>query len=91
MCCRSVFKNVLHALTVLHESKEMDPEAPSLRQTLKGRWKGARTLRPGRPRMDGLVKIGADDMAQNGVEVNQESLKQALEAVNNFMYEQSDC
>jgi hypothetical protein len=83
--------NVLHALTVLHESKEIDPDAPSLKQTLKGRWKGARSLRPNRPRMDGLVKIGADDMAQNGLEVKQEKLKQALEAVDSFIYEQSEC
>jgi hypothetical protein len=90
MCLSSIFLNVLHALTVLHESKEIDPSVPSFKQTLKGRWKGARSLRPGRSRMDGLIKIGADETAQNGLEVKQESLKQALEAVNNFIYEQAE-
>jgi len=89
---QSIFLNVLNALTVLHESKEVNPdieaEAPSFKQTLKARWKGARSLRPGRSRMDGLIKIGEDDMAQDGLEVSQEGLKHALEALNNFINEQ---
>jgi hypothetical protein len=86
----SIFLNVLNALTVLHESKEMDPEAPPFKQSLKARWKGARSLRPGRSRMDGLIKIGEDDMSQDGLEVGQESLKRALEALNNFIHEQAE-
>jgi hypothetical protein len=88
---RSIFLNVLNALTVLHESKEMDPEGPPFKQTLKARWKGARALRPGRSRMDGLIKIGEDDMSRDGLEVSQESLKHALEALNNFIHEQAEC
>lgn len=40
--------------------------------------------------MDGLIKIGADEMSQDGLEVNQEKLKNALEALNNFIYEQNE-
>ncbi|KAF1913908.1 hypothetical protein BDU57DRAFT_480605 [Ampelomyces quisqualis] len=88
---QSIFLNVLNALTVLHESKEIDPEGPSFKQTLKARWKGARSLRPGRSRMDGLIKIGEDEMSRDGLEVSQDSLKHALEALNNFIHEQSEC
>lgn len=87
---QSIFLNVLHALNVLHESKEIDPEVPPFKQTLKSRWKGARSLRPGRSRMDGLIKIGADEMSQDGLEISQERLKSALEALNNFIHEQTE-
>lgn len=40
--------------------------------------------------MDGLIKIGEDDMSQDGLEINQEELKHALEALNNFIHEQAD-
>lgn len=40
--------------------------------------------------MDGLVKVGNDTMDGNGLEVNQEALKEALLAVNNFMHEQEE-
>ncbi|KAF2032276.1 hypothetical protein EK21DRAFT_61505 [Setomelanomma holmii] len=87
---QSIFLNVLNALIVLHDSKDIDPEGPPFKQTLKARWKGARSLRPGRSRMDGLIKIGADEMSQDGLEVSQERLKKALEALNNFIHEQAD-
>jgi hypothetical protein len=41
--------------------------------------------------MDGLIKIGEDEMSRDGLEVSQESLKQALEALNNFIHEQAEC
>lgn len=83
--------NVLHALKVLHEQKEIDPEVPNFfKQALKARWKGAKSLRPGRSRMDGLIRIGADEMLQDGLEVSQEELKHALEALNNFIHEQQE-
>lgn len=89
--CRSIFLNVLNALTVLHENKEMDPEVPPFKQSLKARWKGARSLRPGRSRVDGLVKIGEDELSrEGGLEVEQEKLKHALEALNNFIHEQAE-
>jgi hypothetical protein len=81
---------VLNALNVLHESKEIDPEGPSLQKMLRARWKGAKSLRPGRSRVDGLISIGADDMSQNGLEVSQDSLKRALEALNQSIHEQTD-
>lgn len=46
--------------------------------------------RPGRSRMDGLVKVGNDGMNGDGLEVDQEALKQALLAVNNFMHEREE-
>lgn len=80
----------MNALTVLHESKEIDPEGPPFTQTLRARWKGARSLRPGRSRVDGLIKVGADEMSQDGIEVSQDRLKRALEALNQFIYEQTE-
>jgi hypothetical protein len=90
VCVCSIFLNVLNALNILHESKGVDPEGPPLKQTLRVRWKGMKSLRLGRSRMDGLIKIGADDMSQDGLEVDQESLKHALEALNQFIHEQNE-
>lgn len=81
--------NVLNALTVLRESKELSPSCPSINST-KSRWRIAKAWRPGRSRMDGLVKVGTDSMSGNGIEVNQEALKEALLAVNNFMHEREE-
>lgn len=36
------------------------------------------------------MKIGDDGVSGDGLEVNQESLKQALLALNNFIYEQGE-
>lgn len=40
--------------------------------------------------MDGLVKVGNDGMSGDGLEVDQEALKQALMAINNFMHEREE-
>jgi hypothetical protein len=40
--------------------------------------------------MDGLVKVGNDGMSSDGLEVSQETLKEALLAVNNFMHEREE-
>jgi hypothetical protein len=37
-----------------------------------------------------MVKVGADSMSGDGLEVNQECLKQALLAINNFMHEREE-
>lgn len=64
---------------------------PPFKQSLKSRWKGVRALRPGRSRMDGLIKVGEDELSrEGGLEVEQEKLKQALEALNNFIHEQAE-
>ncbi|KAJ4413169.1 hypothetical protein N0V91_000143 [Didymella pomorum] len=86
---QGIFLNVLNALTVLRESKEISSECPTLQQT-KSRWRIAKMWRPGRSRMDGLVKVGNDGMNGDGLEVDQEALKQALLAVNNFMHEREE-
>ncbi|KAF3040332.1 hypothetical protein E8E12_008657 [Didymella heteroderae] len=86
---QGIFLNVLNALTVLRESKEISSECPTLNQT-KSRWRIAKMWRPGRSRMDGLVKVGNDGMNGDGLEVDQEALKQALLAVNNFMHEREE-
>ena len=36
------------------------------------------------------MKVGNDSMSDDGLEVNQETLKQALMAVNNFMHEREE-
>jgi hypothetical protein len=38
----------------------------------------------------GVVRIGCDDMACDGLEVDQECLKEALVALNNFIHELAD-
>ncbi|KAJ4990471.1 hypothetical protein SVAN01_04133 [Stagonosporopsis vannaccii] len=86
---QGIFLNVLNALTVLRQSKEISSTCPSINST-KSRWRIAKTWRPGRSRMDGLVKVGNDSMEGNGLEVNQEALKEALLAVNNFMHEREE-
>ena len=63
---------------MLRESKEISSECPSINST-KSRWRIAKTLRPGRSRMSG-----------DGLEVDQEALKQALMAINNFMHEREE-
>jgi hypothetical protein len=85
----SIFLNVLNALTILRESKEISSSCPSLNVT-KSRWRIAKAWRPGRTRPDGMVKVGVDTMSGDGLEVNQECLKQALLAVNNFMHEREE-
>ncbi len=36
------------------------------------------------------MKVGTDSMSGDGLEVNQEALKEALLAVNNFMHEREE-
>lgn len=36
------------------------------------------------------MKVGTDSMSGDGLEVDQETLKQALMAVNNFMHEREE-
>jgi hypothetical protein len=38
----------------------------------------------------GVVRIGSDDMSRDGLEVDQECLKEALVALNNFIHELAD-
>lgn len=85
----SIFMNVLNALTVLRKRKEISSSCPSINST-KSRWRIAKGWRPGRSRVDGLVMVGNDDMSADGIEVDQEVLKQALLAVNNFMHEREE-
>lgn len=41
-------------------------------------------------RGDGLVRIGYDEMSRDGLEIDQERLKEALMALNNFIHEAVD-
>ncbi|KAF2703884.1 hypothetical protein K504DRAFT_165697 [Pleomassaria siparia CBS 279.74] len=81
---QSIFVNILNALLVLREKEEISPSCPSL-HTSRCRWSILRTIKSNKSRMDGLVKIG--DEVGDGLEVNQESLIQALTALNNFVHE----
>lgn len=85
----SIFLNVLNALTVLRESIEIADSCPPFKQTRR-RWSVTKSWNPRRP-TTGRVKIGYDDMSQDGLEVDQETLKEALTALNNFIHEQADC
>jgi len=38
----------------------------------------------------GVVRIGYDEMSRDGLEVDQECLKEALIALNNFIHENAD-
>ena len=38
----------------------------------------------------GVVRIGYDEMSRDGLEVDQELLKEALVALNNFIHELAD-
>jgi hypothetical protein len=38
----------------------------------------------------GIVRIGYDEMSSNGLEVDQECLKEALMALNNFIHENAE-
>lgn len=86
---QSVFLNVLNALTVLRESIEIAESCPPFKQTRR-RWSITRSWNPRRP-TTGRVKIGYDQMSQDGLEVDQDTLKEALTALNNFIHEQADC
>lgn len=86
---QGIFLNVLNALTVLRGRKDISASCPSINST-RSRWRIAKAWRPGRSRGDGLVKIGNDGMSSDGLEVDQETLKQALMAVNNFMHEREE-
>ncbi|KAF1838733.1 hypothetical protein BDW02DRAFT_488325 [Decorospora gaudefroyi] len=88
---QGIFLNVLNALTVLRESREIADSCPPFTQTRK-RWEVARRWNQKRSRMGagGLVRIGYDEMSRDGLEVDQECLKEALMALNNFIHEAAD-
>lgn len=88
-CNNSIFLNVLNALTVLRESREIADSCPPFTKGRK-RWEVARKWPRNRSRVDGLVKIGYDNMSRDGLEVSQESLKEALMALNNFIHVNAD-
>jgi hypothetical protein len=92
MCCR-IFLNVLNALTVLRESREIADSCPPFTSTRK-RWEVAKRWNQKRSRMGavgGIVRIGYDEMSRDGLEVDQECLKEALMALNNFIHENAEC
>lgn len=51
----------------------------------KSRWRILKSWRAGKTRMDGMIKVGDD--GGDGLDVEQESLTQALTALNNFIHE----
>lgn len=87
---QSIFLNIVNALQVLREKEELSPSCPAFNTTAsKKRWRILSAWRPGKSRrverMDGRVKIG--DECGDGLEVNQQSLVEALTALNNFIHE----
>lgn len=89
---QGIFLNVLNALTVLRETREIADSCPPFTQTRK-RWEVARRWNQKRSRPNnpsGVVRIGYDEMSRDGLEVDQECLKEALIALNNFIHECAD-
>jgi len=86
---QSIFLNVLNALTRLRESVEIAESCPPFKQTRRRR-SITKSWNPKRPRT-GRVRIGYDEMSQDGLDLDQETLKEALTALNNFIHEQADC
>ncbi|ORY19829.1 hypothetical protein BCR34DRAFT_471330 [Clohesyomyces aquaticus] len=84
---QSIFLDILNALQVLREKEELSPSCPSF-STTKSRWRVLRSWRPGKSRMDGLIKVG--DEAGDGLEISQETLIEALTALNNFIHEHKE-
>lgn len=83
---QSIFLNMLEALQLLHEKEDVSPSCPTFSANAnRTRWRVLRGSRPGKSRMDGLVKVG--DEGGGGLEVSQESLNLALTALNNWIYE----
>jgi hypothetical protein len=83
----SIFVDILNALQVLREKEELSPSCPSFSMS-KSRWRVLRSWRPGKSRMDGLIRVGDD--AGDGLEIDQETLVGALTALNNFIYEHKE-
>ena len=76
---------------MLRESREIAESCPPFKSSRK-RWEVTKRWTPRRTsRADGLVRIGYDDMLRDGLEVNEENLKEALMALNNFIHENADC
>ncbi|KAF2681280.1 hypothetical protein K458DRAFT_309795 [Lentithecium fluviatile CBS 122367] len=84
---QSIFIVILNALNLLREKEEISPSCPAM-STTRSRWRVLRGIRPGKSRMDGMVKIGDDN--GGGLEISQESLTQALTALNNFIHEHKE-
>lgn len=76
-------------MTVLRESTEISESCPPFTKTRK-RWEVARRWPRKMSRGDGLVRIGYDEMSRDGLEIDQERLKEALMALNNFIHEAVD-
>ena len=80
---------MLNALNLLHEKEVISPSCPSMKApTTRSRWRVLKGFRPGKSRMDGLVKIGDDQ--GDGLDISQESLTHALTALNNFIHERKE-
>ncbi|KAF2738353.1 hypothetical protein EJ04DRAFT_50692 [Polyplosphaeria fusca] len=85
---QNIFLNIVNALHVLREKEELSPSCPAF-NTSKKRWRMIHAWRPGKAKMDGRVKIGGD-LGGDGLEVNQQSIIEALTALNNFIHEHNE-
>lgn len=74
----------MSALQTLREKEDISPSCPSFKET-RSRWRVLKAFRLGKSRIDGKLKVG--DEGGDGLEVSQESLTQALTALNNFIHE----
>ncbi|KAF2021971.1 hypothetical protein BU24DRAFT_33717 [Aaosphaeria arxii CBS 175.79] len=82
-----IFLNVINALRVLREKEDVSPSCPSF-NTSKTRWRVLKSWRPGKLRMDGLVKVGDD--RGDGLDIAQQDFIEAITALNNFIHERKE-
>lgn len=74
---------------MLHDKEEVSPSCPPFNvNSSRKRWRVLQGCRPGKSRMDGLIKIGDED--GDGLEISQERLKLALAALNNWIHEHKE-
>jgi len=87
---QSIFLNILNALNALRILKDVSPTCPAFQKTRK-RWEAARHWTPNRRMQpNGKVRIGYNEQARDGLEVSQAQMRQALEALNNFIHEYTE-
>ncbi|KAF2279542.1 uncharacterized protein EI97DRAFT_448259 [Westerdykella ornata] len=82
-----IFLNVLNALQVLREKEDIAPSCPAF-NTTRSRWRILRTWRPGKMKMDGRIKVGGD--GGDGIDIDRQSLIEAITALNNFIHERKE-
>lgn len=86
-CQCSIFTTILEGLNLLRKKEALSPSCPNTIKS-RSRWPVLHGCRPGKSRRDGIVKVGDDH--GDGLEISQQSLTDALTALNNFIHERKE-